>query len=626
MPINFFGIKIGREDQKAEVKREEPTKALSHGSNDDGATIIQGMGGLCSYYLSLDFSARTETDLVNRYRDIANQPEPSDAITDIVNEAVVTGEGQAVELDLDECRCTPKVKDSIQKEFKTCLRLLDFNNAGPDLFRKWYIDGRIAFQNIIDKKNPATGLLKLIPLDIRKIRKMKNVITSQSESGVEVIDSVEEFFVYSESLGGITNQNSIGMNTASTDQEKAIKILPDSISYATSGLVNHTTGFTFSHLHKAIKPMNQLRMIEDSVVIYRLARAPERRVFNVNTRNLPAQKAEQYVNSVMQKFRSRLVYDSATGQMADDRKHMSVMEDFWFPTDSEGKGTTVTTLPGGANLGEIQDVVYFQKRLYQSLNVPISRLTNPEKPVQIGQAQGSDQILRDELKFARFIDQLRGKFSVLFDSVLKTQLVLRNVISQEDWDDIKEGIQYKFATNSYFSELKKNEIMKQRLEMLSQIKPFIGKFFSQREIHKGILQRTDEEIKAVLLEIENEKSPRQIKKEQDVGKDEDIVPDAMPSSSMDRGGAAHAEPEEVGTEGGEEGSETEIPPVGEEGEAEENQPAGKPGEVNAGYRPFGVSFLLEDKHRKIRSSYGEVYIGGTNVDNGKADSFSEKSV
>jgi len=225
-----------------------------------------------------------------------------------------------VELDLDECRCTPKVKDSIQKEFKTCLRLLDFNNAGPDLFRKWYIDGRIAFQNIIDKKNPATGLLKLIPLDIRKIRKMKNVITSQSESGVEVIDSVEEFFVYSESLGGITNQNSIGMNTASTDQEKAIKILPDSISYATSGLVNHTTGFTFSHLHKAIKPMNQLRMIEDSVVIYRLARAPERRVFNVNTRNLPAQKAEQYVNSVMQKFRSRLVYDSATGQMADDRK------------------------------------------------------------------------------------------------------------------------------------------------------------------------------------------------------------------------------------------------------------------------------------------------------------------
>ena len=480
---DFFGFRITRKKEEAET--------FTLPSSDDGAEDI-AQGGFFSSVYDVEGKDKTQYDLIKRYRHIAQQPECDSAIEDIVSEAIASNESDVpVSLLLDGLNLSSTVKKRIRQEFDRVLQLLMFTEKGHDLFRRWYVDGRIYYHKVIDKKDPRKGITELRYIDPQKIKKVREKISGKPNpiTGVEEKQKTEEFFFYNEN--GIATGGSVN---------SGLKITKDSIAYCPSGLIDQNRGTVLSYLHKAIKPVNQLRMIEDSLVIYRISRAPERRIFYIDVGNLPKIKAEQYLKDVMNRYRNKLVYDASTGEIRDDRNHMSMLEDFWLPRREGGRGTEITTLPGGSNLGEIDDIVYFQRKLYRSLNVPISRM-EAESNFSLGR---STEITRDELKFTKFVQRLRKKFTVLFHDILRTQLVLTGVIAEEEWDAMKEHIAYDFLQDGHFAELRDAEILRERIDMVGTVEPYIGKFFSERWVQKNILRQTDEEIEAMKKEIEDE--------------------------------------------------------------------------------------------------------------------------
>ena len=481
----LFGFRITRANQSGSGD------GFTSPSTDDGTLDIVSGGGHYASILDMDGRDRNELDLIRRYRDIAQQPECDSAIEDIVNEAIVSDErDQSVSLSLDKLELSANIKHKIREEFNEVLRLLDFNSKGHDIFRRWYVDGRVYYHKIIDNKSPRKGLQEIRYIDPRKIKKVREQRKEvDKKTGLEIVRKVDDFYLY--------NDKGIDQNTGTST---GVKISPDAITYCPSGLVDMHKGTVLSHLNKAIKPVNQLRMIEDALVIYRISRAPERRIFYIDVGNLPKIKAEAYLKDVMNRYRNKLVYDARTGEIRDDRNHMSMLEDFWLPRREGGRGTEITTLPGGSNLGEIDDITYFQKKLYRSLNVPVSRLAE-ETGFSIGR---SDNITRDELKFTKFVQRLRKKFSVLFADILKTQLVLKGVIAVEEWDTIKEHIQFDYLQDGHFTELKNAEILRERLDMLGQIESYVGTYFSKEYVKKNILRMSDEDIQEIEDQIKDE--------------------------------------------------------------------------------------------------------------------------
>ncbi len=479
----LFGFKFERiKDTKSQEKFTVPPA-------DDGAVEIAG-GGFFGQVLDVDGRDKSELDLIRRYREIAQQPECDAAVEDIINEGIVANErDQAVSIVLDRLDYTKPIKDRIRREFDTVLSLLDFDTKGHDIFRRWYIDGRIFYHKVIDKKNPKQGVVELRYIDPRKIRKVRTIKKEpKAGSSLEIVKGVEDFFIYNEK----------GLQQGQMNE--GIKIADDSITYVPSGLIDQNRGHVLGHLHKAIKPVNQLRMIEDSVVIYRISRAPERRIFYIDVGNLPKVKAEQYLKDVMNRYRNKLVYDASTGEIRDDRNHMSMLEDFWLPRREGGRGTEITTLQGGQNLGEIDDILYFQKKLYRSLNVPISRM-EAESGFSLGR---STEITRDELKFTKFVQRLRKKFTPLFTDILKAQCILKGIVTVEDWDRIKEHIQYNFLQDGHFAELKRQEVFNERLTALQTVESYIGTFFSKEWVQKNVLNMTEAEMEEMQNQINKE--------------------------------------------------------------------------------------------------------------------------
>ena len=467
-------------------------------NNEDGVDHYMS-SGFFGQYVDLEGVYRTEFELIKRYREMALHPEADSAIEDIVNEAIVSDSNDSpVEIELSNLNASDGIKNKIRKEFKYILDLLDFDKKAHEIYRNWYVDGRLYYHKIIDLKNPHEGIQELRYIDamkMRYIRKQKKkkedrlsqvqrLNTANSNPMDYEFPEIEEYFMYNPKSVYPTG------NPQMTGASQGIKIAKDAITYCSSGLVDRNKGNTLSYLHKAIKSLNQLRMIEDSLVIYRLSRAPERRIFYIDVGNLPKVKAEQYLRDVMMRYRNKLVYNANTGEIRDDKKHMAMLEDFWLPRREGGRGTEISTLPGGQNLGEITDIEYFKKKLYRSLNVPPSRMDG-EGGFNLGR---SSEILRDELKFTKFVARLRKRFSYMFNDMLKTQLILKNICTPEDWERMSEHIQYDFLYDNHFSELKEAELMNERLTLLQTAEPYVGKYYSQDFVRRKILRQTDVEI------------------------------------------------------------------------------------------------------------------------------------
>jgi len=486
----LFGFSITRLKKTA-----DPKQSFTQPQADDGTQTIAA-GGYFGQYLDMEGQAKTEQDLIRRYREIALHPECDMAIEDIVNEAIVANElKDAIRLKLDEVPFGKEVRRKIEDEFKEVLRLMNFNTKGHDIFRRWYVDGRVYYHKVIDRESPRKGITELRYIDPRKIKKVREVRKKRPDGpmphGLSIIDEYEEYYLFNEK--GIAGTTSGG-----------IKIAPDTISFVPSGLIDQNKNMVLSYLHKAIKPVNQLRMIEDATVIYRIARAPERRIFKIDVGNLPKVKAEQYLRDVMARYRNKLVYDAQTGEIRDDRNYMSMLEDFWLPSREGGRGTDITTLPGGQNLGEISDIEYFRSKLYRSLNVPASRL-EASQGFNLGR---STEITRDELKFTKFVQRLRKKFTELFNDILRTQLILKAVITEEDWHILRDFVQYDFLQDGHFAELKESEMLLERLRLANEVRDYVGKYYSVQYVRKMILKQSDRDIE----DIDN-----QIKKEIDDG-------------------------------------------------------------------------------------------------------------
>jgi hypothetical protein len=480
----FFGFEIKRKG------KEEPIRPSFVPNTDEDGTGVITTGGHFGAYLDLDGDkAKNEVDLIFKYRDIASQPECDAAIEDIINESIVGDNDEApVNLVLDQLEISDKIKESVKNEFESILRLLNFNSYAHDIFRKWYVDGRLPYHIIIDDSSPKNGIKELRYIDPTKLRKVKEIEEAQDpKTGAKLIKNEQEYFLFQD-----TKMNAAG---------QGLKIHPDAICYATSGMLSPDRKRILSYLHKAIKPVNQLRMMEDSLVIYRISRAPERRIFYIDVGNLPKGKAEEYLKGIMSQYRNKLVYDAKTGDIKDDRKHMSMMEDFFLPRREGGRGTEISTLPGGENLGQIDDIIYFQKRLYKSLNVPISRLEQ-EQQFTIGR---STEISRDEIKFKKFIDRLRKRFTDMFNQLLKTQLILKGIITSADWNEWKTYIAYDFIEDNYFAELKESEMMRERFEMLGTVDEYAGKYVSVEWIAKNVLKMDDDSMKEMEGQIAAEK-------------------------------------------------------------------------------------------------------------------------
>jgi len=493
----LFGFSIENNDKKSSsVISPVPP------SNEDGVDhYIQS--GFYGQYVDIEGVYRTEYDLIKRYREMALHPECDNAIEDIVNEALVSDlYDSPVEIELSNLNASDRLKEIVRKEFKSIKEMMDFDRKCHEIFRNWYVDGRLFYLKVIDVKNPQEGIQEIRYIDPMKIKYVKQEKKNKKNNNTSIFSEsedikfpeIEEYFLYTptpnyplSSYGGVKRQ-------------KSIKITKDAISYCTSGLVDRNKGTILSFLHKAIKALNQLRMIEDSLVIYRLSRAPERRIFYIDVGNLPKVKAEQYLKEVMSRYRNKLVYDASTGEVRDDRKFMSMMEDFWLPRREGGRGTEITTLPGGQNLGELSDVQYFQKKLYRSLNVPESRITG-DTGFNLGR---SSEILRDELKFAKFVGRLRKRFSSMFNDMLRTQLLLKNIVSPEDWEIMEDHIQYDFLYDNQFAELKESEMLTNRLTLATTIEPYIGKYYSTEYVRKKILRQTDSEIIEIDIQIQDE--------------------------------------------------------------------------------------------------------------------------
>jgi hypothetical protein len=464
--------------------------------NNEDSTDHYLSSGFFGSYVDIEGVYRTEFDLIKRYREMALHPECDSAIEDIVNEAIVSDTNDSpIEIELSNLNASDGIKKKIRQEFRYILSLLDFDKKSHEIYRNWYIDGRLYYHKVIDIKNPHEGIQELRyidPMKMRYVRQQKkdpkdkyklSNINSDNPMDFE-FPQIEEYFIYSPKMTYPTG------NPSSMGGSQGIKMSKDSITYCTSGLVDRNKGSTLSYLHKAIKSLNQLRMIEDSLVIYRLSRAPERRIFYIDVGNLPKIKAEQYLRDVMMRYRNKLVYDANTGEIRDDKKFMAMLEDFWLPRREGGRGTEITTLPGGQNLGEITDIEYFKKKLYRSLNVPPSRMDG-EGGFNLGR---SSEILRDEVKFSKFVSRLRKRFSYMFHDMLRTQLILKNIITPQDWDIMEEHIQYDFLYDNHFAELKDAELLNERLNMVQIAEPYVGKYFSQDYVRRKILRQTDEEI------------------------------------------------------------------------------------------------------------------------------------
>ena len=501
-----FSIDSSEEKSKSIVSPVPP-------NNEDGVDNFIASGFYGSY-VDIEGVYRTEHDLIRRYREMALHPECDNAIEDVVNEAIVSDlYDSPVEIELSNLNASDNIKTRIREEFRYIKELLDFDKKCHEIFRNWYIDGRVYYHKVIDLKKPEEGIKELRyidPLKVRYVRQEKKIPKSQTlslekvnETSKNFYPEIEEYFVYTP-----TQNYPLGMMVSGSGSQKGIKIAKDTIAYVNSGLVDRNKNTVLSYLHKAIKALNQLRMIEDSLVIYRLSRAPERRIFYIDVGNLPKVKAEQYLRDVMMRYRNKLVYDANTGEVRDDRKFMSMLEDFWLPRREGGRGTEITTLPGGQNLGELADIEYFQKKLYRALGVPESRIAN-DGGFNLGR---SSEILRDELKFSKFVGRLRKRFSNLFNDILKTQLILKNIVTPEDWEYMSDHIQYDFVYDNQFAELKESELMNDRLGLLVTMEPYIGKYFSVDYVRKKILRQSDQDI----VEID-----KQIKKEIKDG----IIPD-----------------------------------------------------------------------------------------------------
>ena len=482
--LKLFGFELKR--SKTETNKK--LTSVVPPTDDDGAGYVTSSAAHYGQYINMDGDqSKDNHQLVLRYRGVSMTPEVDMAIEEIVNESITAGELESnVELSLDKVEATDKIKDMITEEFENIISMLKFNELGHDIFRSWYIDGRIYYHLLVNESNLKAGIQEIRNIDSAKMRKVKEVkYKKDPETGAKIVDEVKEFYIYQEKPG---------------NQTAGVKFSPDSICYVTSGLLDETKKKVVSHLHKALKPINQLRMMEDSLVVYRLARAPERRIFYIDVGNLPRGKSEQYMKDIMAKYRNKLVYDASTGELKDDRKHMSMLEDFWLPRREGGRGTEISTLPGGENLGQIDDIVYFQKRLYRSLNVPVNRLEQ-EAQFSLGR---STEISRDETKFQKFIDRLRKRFSQVFLHILKKQLVLKGIITDQDWDEWKNDIVVDFVKDNYFTELKETEILRERLGVMQEATQFVGEYFSKEWVMKNVMRFSDDDIKDMMKEIDSE--------------------------------------------------------------------------------------------------------------------------
>ena len=474
--LELFGFEI--------TKKTKKNKTFVTPENLDGSTQFVEGGGIYGHYLETGIDAKDENVLIQKYREMSMTQEVDLAISDVVNEAVVHEDGRStINLFLDHTNQSSAIKEKIVKEFKIILRLLDFNRVGSDLFRKWYIDGKIYHHIIVDKNKIKEGIQELIPVDALSIQKIVEIKKEKDPvTNVEMVVDTEEYFIYKPE-GAINIQHD------------GIRVTPDAISYVHSGMVDNQKQIIIGYLYKSIKPYNQLRLIEDSLVIYRLAIAPERRIFYIDVGNLTKLKAEQYLRSVMDKYKQKIIYNSSTGEVEDQKKQMSMLEDFWLPRRDGGRGTEITTLPSGQNLGEIEEIEYFRKKLYQSLNVPISRIEGTEQTAfNLGR---TSEINRDEIKFAKFIAKLRHRFSQMFVDLLRIQLILKGIIKEDDWFDIKDNLEFIWTKDSHFAELKNNEILRERMELLQMVDEYSGKFVSDEWIRKRILRMTDEEIEQI---------------------------------------------------------------------------------------------------------------------------------
>jgi hypothetical protein len=493
--IKLFGFTIGNKDIVQNEKPEQASFTLPTAALDDGAVTIT-QNAHYGTYVDLEGSVRNELELITRYREMANHPECDMAIMEIVDEAIThSKDNKVVDIVLDKLKQPERIKKLITEEFGNVLRMLNFQNLGGDIFRRWYVDGRMYFQVLVNDKNPKEGIQELRYTDPRKIRKVREIKKGRDpKTGAEIILSIAEYYVFND-RGTVTQTYTAGTN-------QGLKIAPDSILNVNSGLMDAKNTFVISYLHKAIKALNQLRMIEDAVVIYRLSRAPERRIFYIDVGNLPKGKAEQYMRDIMIKYRNKMVYDANTGELRDDRKHLSMLEDFWLPRREGGKGTEITTLPAGQNLGQMDDVLYFQKKLLQSMSVPYSRL-EPQGGGMVGIGR-STEVTRDELKFNKFIEKLRNKFSQIFDDALKIQLSLKGICTVEEWEEFKEYITYDFKKDNNFTEMREAELLRERLSTLNMVDPYVGRYFSAEWVKRNVLRFTDEEIEALDKQIESE--------------------------------------------------------------------------------------------------------------------------
>ena len=487
MADNSFFKAFGFELKKVEKAETKKAQSIVPAIDEDGAGYVSASGSYFGQYVDLEGTgAKDNQELIKKYRTIAEHPECDAAIEDIINEGIVGGELEsAVTLNLDKVKATDSIKKTINEEFNGICAMLNFEEHGHDIFRSWYVDGRLYHHLVVNESNLKLGIQEIRPIDATKMRKVKEVKYKKDEkSGAKIVDQTLDFYVYQERAGA----------------PNGVKLTPDSVNYVTSGLLDSSKKRVLSYLHKAVKPVNQLRMMEDSLVIYRMARAPERRIFYIDVGNLPKGKAEQHIKDIMSRYRNKVVYDANTGEIKDDRKHMSMLEDFWLPRREGGRGTEISTLPGGENLGQIDDIIYFQKKLYRSLNVPLNRLEQ-EAQFSLGR---STEIGRDEVKFQKFIDRLRKKFSHLFIDILKKQLLLKGICTEQDWELWKREIQVDFNRDNHFTELKDAELLRERLQTMDQVSQYVGEYFSREWVMKNVMMMNDDDIENMRKEVEAE--------------------------------------------------------------------------------------------------------------------------
>jgi len=486
--LKLFGFELKRQNaNKAAEKESEKLKSIVAPTDEDGAGYVTASGSHYGQYIDMEGSqAKDNQQLIMKYRGVAQHPEVDAAVEDIVNESIIGSEMDiSCEINLDKVEAPNNIKKQMTEEFNNIYGMLKFTDLGHDIFRSFYVDGRIYHHLVVNESNLKAGIQEIRTIDAAKIRKVKEVKHKKDQlTGAKIVEKVSEFYIYQEKSG--TNQG--------------VKLSPDSVSYVSSGLLDPSKKQVVSYLHKALKPINQLRMMEDSLVIYRLARAPERRIFYIDVGNMPRNKSEAYMRDIMARYRNKIVYDSSTGQLKDDRKHMSMLEDFWLPRREGGRGTEISTLPGGENLGQIDDIIYFQKRLYRSLNVPVARLEQ-ESSFTLGR---STEISRDEVKFQKFIDRLRKRFATLFTGILKKQLILKGVITEQDWDEWKSFITVDFQRDNHFTELKNSELLQNRLQTLDQVSQYVGEYFSREWAMKNVMMFSDEDIEEMKQQVEGE--------------------------------------------------------------------------------------------------------------------------